>query len=71
MEHLTVEIPRTLIPTTEAFVKKGMFPSSRDVVIAALTEFIRHHQPDLVEQYALEDIEWAKKLRKDGQDSSS
>ncbi len=71
MDSITVEIPKTLIPPTEAFVSKGMFPSSKDVVIAALSEFIRHYQPELVEQFAHEDIKWAKQLRKDEKKSRS
>lgn len=67
---ITVEIPEPLAQQTQTFVTKGMFPTNKDVVIAALSEFIRHYQPDLLERFAHEDIEWAKGLRLDEKNSS-
>ena len=63
MNSITVEIPEALVRETHAFVSRGMFSSDRDVVIAALAEFVRHYQPELTDQFAREDIEWAKGLK--------
>jgi hypothetical protein len=32
-----------------------------DVLMTAISEFIRHNRIDLIEKFAIEDIEWAKK----------
>ena len=69
MVMTTVEIPESLLNETHSFVSSGMFSSDRDVVVAALSEFIRHHHPELAEQFAREDIEWAKGLRRHGDES--
>jgi hypothetical protein len=42
-------------------VKAGIFSSEPDVILAAMSEFVRRNQVDILERFAREDIEWAKK----------
>lgn len=65
MNTLSMDIPDSLAAEAQEFVNRGYFQSSRDVVVAALAEFVRHYRPELTEQFASEDIEWAKGLIKD------
>jgi hypothetical protein len=64
MNSLTLDIPDNLASETEAFVSGGVFGSKKEVVIAALAEFMRHYRPVLMDQFAREDIQWAKQLEK-------
>jgi hypothetical protein len=64
MNSLTLDIPDNLASETEAFVSGGVFGSQKEVVIAALADFMRHYRPVLMDQFAREDIQWAKQLKK-------
>ena len=46
------------------YVKAGIFSSEPDVILAAMSEFVRRNKIDLMERFAREDIEWAKKEAK-------
>ncbi len=63
MNSLTLDIPDDLASETEAFVSGGVFGSQKDVIIAALADFMRHYRPVLMDQFAREDIQWAKTLK--------
>jgi hypothetical protein len=63
MNSLTLDIPDNLASETEAFVTGGVFGSQKEVVIAALADFMRHYRPVLMDQFAREDIQWAKTLK--------
>lgn len=45
----------------ESYVKAGFFHSELDVLLAAISEFVRRNRIELMERFAREDIEWAKK----------
>ena len=61
MKTLSVNIPDNLAAQINDYVKAGVFSSEPDVILAAMSEFVRRNQIDLMERFALEDIEWAKK----------
>jgi Arc/MetJ-type ribon-helix-helix transcriptional regulator len=61
MKSLSVNLPDNLAMAVESYVKAGLFNSEMDVLLAAISEFIRHNGIDLIEKFAIEDIEWAKK----------
>jgi len=42
-------------------VEAGFFHSELDVLLAAISEFVRRNRIELMERFAREDIEWAKK----------
>ncbi len=43
------------------YVQAGYFTSEPDVVLAAMSEFVRRNRVDLMERFAREDIAWAIK----------
>ena len=61
MKKLSVDIPDNLAAQIDDYVKAGFFPSEPDVILAAMSEFVRRNRVDLMERSAREDIEWAKK----------
>jgi Arc/MetJ-type ribon-helix-helix transcriptional regulator len=60
MKTISVNLPDNLATAVDTYVKAGFFDSELDVLLAAVTEFVRRNRIDLVEQFAHEDIEWAK-----------
>lgn len=61
MKSMSVDLPDNLFTAIESYVKAGCFRSELDVLLAALSEFVRKNRIDLMERFAREDIEWAKK----------
>jgi Arc/MetJ-type ribon-helix-helix transcriptional regulator len=61
MKSFSVDLPDNLSIAVESYVKAGLFNSEMDVLMAAISEFIRRNRIDLIEKFAIEDIEWAKK----------
>ena len=61
MKSLFIDLLDNLAIAVESYVKAGCFRSEPDVLLAALSEFIRRNRIDLMERFAREDIEWAKK----------
>jgi Arc/MetJ-type ribon-helix-helix transcriptional regulator len=61
VKTLSINIPDNLAPQINDYVKAGIFSSEPDVILAAMSEFVRRNQVDIIERFAREDIEWAKK----------
>ena len=61
MKSLSIDLPDNLVAAVESYVKAGFFRSELDVLLAAISEFVRRNRIDLMERFAREDIEWAKK----------
>ena len=61
LKTLSINIPDNLAAQINDYVKAGFFTSEPDVVLAAMSEFVRRNQMDLMERFAREDIDWAKK----------
>jgi Arc/MetJ-type ribon-helix-helix transcriptional regulator len=61
MKSLSIDLPDSLAKAIESYVKAGLFRSEMDVLLAAISEFVRRNKIDLMERFAHEDIEWAKK----------
>ena len=61
MKTLTITISDNLAAQIYDYIKAGFFSSEPDVIIAAMSEFVRRNRVDMMEHYAREDIEWAKK----------
>jgi len=61
LKTLSIKIPDNLAIQINNYVKAGFFNSEPDVLLAAMSEFVRRNQIDLMERFAREDIEWAKK----------
>lgn len=61
MKTLSINIPDNLAAQINDYVKAGFFSSEPDVILAAISDFVRRNRIDLMERFAREDIEWAKK----------
>jgi len=61
VKTLSIDIPDNLAAQINEYVKAGFFISEPDVILAAMSEFVRRNQVDLMERFAREDIKWAKK----------
>jgi Arc/MetJ-type ribon-helix-helix transcriptional regulator len=61
MKTLSIDLPDKLAAEIGAYVKTGLFRSESDAVLAAMSEFVRRNRVDLMERFAREDIEWAKR----------
>ena len=61
MKSVLVDLPDNLAIAVESYVKSGFFDSELDVLLAAISEFVRRNRIELMEHFAYEDIEWAKK----------
>lgn len=63
MKSIQIELPDKLAQELGAMVELGWFSNEAEVVRLALLEFIRHHHPELLEQFQREDIAWALKQK--------
>jgi len=61
VKTLSINIPDNLAAQINDYVKAGFFSSEPDVILAAISDFVRRNRIDLMERFAREDIEWAKK----------
>ncbi len=60
MKTLSISVPDYLAERIHDYVQSGFFMSDPDVILAAMSEFVRRNQVDLMERFAREDIAWAK-----------
>lgn len=60
MKKLSIIVPDHLAERIHDYVQSGFFMSEPDVILAAISEFVRRNQVDLMERFAREDIAWAK-----------
>jgi Arc/MetJ-type ribon-helix-helix transcriptional regulator len=61
MKTVSINLPDNLAEQINDYVKAGFFNSEPDVILAAMSEFVRRNRVDLMERFAREDIAWAKK----------
>jgi Arc/MetJ-type ribon-helix-helix transcriptional regulator len=60
MKTMSINIPDNMANQIKEFVKTGFFATEPDVIMAAMTEFLRRNRIEMMERFAREDIEWAK-----------
>jgi Arc/MetJ-type ribon-helix-helix transcriptional regulator len=60
VKTLSITVPDYLAERIHDYVQSGFFMSDPDVVLAAMSEFVRRNQVDLMERFAREDIAWAR-----------
>lgn len=61
MKTLSITVSDDLAERINDYVRSGFFMSEPDVILAAMSEFVRRNRLDLMERFAREDIAWAKK----------
>ena len=63
MKTLNIELPNKVSETLTLLVNSGWFKDEKEIIKLALWEFIQHHNFELMEQFQLEDIQWAIKQK--------
>jgi hypothetical protein len=58
MTTIALDAPDPLVLAARDMVKSGMFRTEAEVFLAAMAEFVRRNRVDLIERFALEDINW-------------
>lgn len=61
MTMMTIELPDQVAEEAKGFIRAGFFRSEKEILLAALVDFIRRNRTDLMNRFAHEDIEWAKR----------
>ena len=61
MKTLSFTVPDRLAEHIHDYVQADFFMSEPDVVLAAMSEFVRRNRVDLMERFTREDIAWAIK----------
>ena len=59
MKTMQVAISDQLAQEIEALVENGWFADNSELMRLALTEFVRRHRFELIEQFQRDDISWA------------
>jgi len=60
VKTISITVPDHLAERIHDYVQSGFFTSEPDVILAAMSEFVRRNRVDLMERFAREDIAWAK-----------
>jgi Arc/MetJ-type ribon-helix-helix transcriptional regulator len=58
MKTVQTEIPENLYKGAVALAKEGWFRDEKEVISEAIRRFLESHQPELMEQFLREDVEW-------------
>jgi hypothetical protein len=65
MKTLSLDLPDRIAQEADDYVKTGFFKTLPDFFVAAVLEFVRHHKIDMMDRYALDDINWALQQKKE------
>ena len=58
MKTIQAEVPEQLYEKAAALVKQGWFRDEKDIFSEAIRRFLDAHQPDLMEKFIHEDVDW-------------
>jgi len=61
MKTLSITLPDNLAERINDYVRAGFFMSEPDVILTAMSEFVRRNRVDMMERFAREDIAWVIK----------
>jgi len=64
MKTITVSIPDNIEKAARSYINAGFFKSESDLLMTATVDFMHRNRIELIEKFALEDIEWAKREAK-------
>lgn len=64
MKTISIKLPDDVANQMQEFVKAGYFSTEHELVLAALAQFIRRNRIELAEEFARDDIAWAKREAK-------
>ncbi len=57
-ETVKANLPIRLVSEMESLVRDGWFEDIDDLIADALRRYLDSHQPDLMERYVRQDVEW-------------
>ncbi|HEY2411653.1 MAG TPA: ribbon-helix-helix domain-containing protein [Pirellulaceae bacterium] len=63
MKTVEAKIPDRLDRAIDALVEGGWFPNRDEVVRQAIRRFLDAHQPNLMEKFVREDVDWGLRGR--------
>jgi Arc/MetJ-type ribon-helix-helix transcriptional regulator len=58
MKTIEVRVSDQIVCQLEALVKQGWFGSRKEIIDQALQRFLDSHNPELMEKFIREDVEW-------------
>lgn len=58
MKTVKTEIPENLYKSAVALAKAGWFRNENEVFSEAIRRFLESHQPELMDQFIREDVDW-------------
>jgi Arc/MetJ-type ribon-helix-helix transcriptional regulator len=58
MKSIEIEVPDQIYKNIIGLVKQGWFRDEKDIFSEAIRRFLDAHQPDLMENFIREDLEW-------------
>jgi len=58
MRKIQTEVPEQLYKRAEALVQEGWFRDEKDIFSEAIRRFLDTHQPELMEKFVRDDVEW-------------
>lgn len=64
MTSIAFNLPDSVSVLIDGYIKAGVFKTREELLFAAISEFVNRNRLELMEYFANEDIEWAKKQKK-------
>jgi hypothetical protein len=58
MKKVLPEVPIQLRKKAKVLVDQGWFRNEQEIYSEAIRRFLDSHQPELIEKFILEDVEW-------------
>jgi len=58
MKTIQTEVPEQLYRKAQALVREGWFRDEQNIFSEAIRRFLDAHQPELIEKFIREDVEW-------------
>ncbi len=63
MKTIQTEVPEQLYKKALNLVKDGWFRDENDIFYEAIRRYLETHQPDLMEKFIRDDVEWGLRGR--------
>jgi Arc/MetJ-type ribon-helix-helix transcriptional regulator len=58
MKTIQMEVPEKMYEKAAILVKDGWYRDEKDIFVEAIRRFLESHQPELMDRYILDDLEW-------------
>jgi hypothetical protein len=64
MASIALNLPESVSVLMDGYIKAGVFKTREELLLVAISEFVHRNRIELMDFFANEDIEWAKKQKK-------